>query len=196
MDRRSVAETVFASILTLGGGAAIAALPLPDGSPYTTALVATGAVMAVVGLVGLIGLMLFPAKRPTSDRKEAGGVATQTKTQTHGAIDQSVTSFNQMGGITAHTLNFAPPRRILDNDAGNDLLRKIPEDRVIQVECVHGDAEADQFAWQIWDFLNRSGRPMAGRGPDYFLRAPPAYGQKIDLNRDPSVACITIGTHD
>lgn len=196
MDRRTVAGAVFTSVFTLGGGAVIAALQLPDGSPYTTALIATGVVMAVVGLAGLLGLLLIPAAKPTTDSRDHTSGSSQTKTLSDGVIDQSVTSFNQSGGITAHTLNLGPPRRILDDNGRNDLLHKIPQDRIIHVECVHGDAEADHFAQQVWDFLKRAGRPMAGGGPDYFIKAPPAYGERIDLTRDPNRAWVIIGSRE
>lgn len=189
MDRRTVLGTVFSGTFALGGSSLIALTALPNQSPYLTVLLSAGAFLAVVGVAGLIGLLLIPAKQLASDRNEEGNVATQTN-------GTSVTSFNQTGGITAQTVNLAPPRRILNEDGGRYLLSRIPEDRIIVVDCVHGDGEADAFARQIVDFLARAGRPMAKPVLNYTIKGPPDRGQSIDLESDPSKARIIIGIQE
>jgi hypothetical protein len=70
-------------------------------------------------------------------------------------VNQNVTSNSQFGGITAHTVNLAPRRR-LDNVLKAELL-KLPRDRPISVAGIMGDTESLEFADQLRLFLEESG---------------------------------------
>lgn len=72
-------------------------------------------------------------------------------------IDQSVTSLGQTGGITAHTVNFAPPNRQLYSEAQATLLKTVPLDRPVEIEAPSNDAEAERFAGMITGFMRHNG---------------------------------------
>jgi hypothetical protein len=78
-------------------------------------------------------------------------------------IDQSVTSYNQTGGITAHTVNIGPPRRELTDSLKQHLLT-LPLDKPITVTAVMGVSDASELANEIRSFLAQSGFPMASTG--------------------------------
>lgn len=63
---------------------------METGSPYFDMLIYGGVAGIMVGTLGLVLLFLFPTK-PTPTEPPAGGV--------------HVTSHNQLGGITAHSVN-------------------------------------------------------------------------------------------
>jgi hypothetical protein len=79
-------------------------------------------------------------------------------------IDHSVKSYNQSGGITAHTLNVGPtPRRLSDPPTAElkaQILRELPRDKPITVVAVMGDGEAIQFAQEIHSFMKTNGFNM------------------------------------
>lgn len=79
-------------------------------------------------------------------------------------INQSVTSHNQVGGITAHTVNFGPQPRRLQETLKAQILSEIPRSTPIKVLALLGDAEACQFAEEIHAFLRNSGFPLAEEG--------------------------------
>ena len=79
-------------------------------------------------------------------------------------IDQSVTSHNQTGGITAHTVNFGPQPRRMDETLKAKILSDIPRSKPITVTALLGDGEACQFAEEIHAFLKNHGFPVAEGG--------------------------------
>lgn len=79
-------------------------------------------------------------------------------------INQNVNSYNQSGGITAHTLNIGPtPRKLSDPRSEGlkaQILRELPRDKPITVIAVLGDGEAIQFAQEIHAFMKAQGFTM------------------------------------
>ena len=71
----------------------------------------------------------------------------------------NITSNNQSGGITAHTVNqvHALPPRQLDKIEAMVMVREIPKDHIVTVAPEHGDAESYNYAQQIVAFLQEHG---------------------------------------
>jgi hypothetical protein len=97
-------------------------------------------------------------------------------------IDQRVTSHNQFGGITAHTVNVAPQARRLHSPQGEALKRQLlaeaPRDRRINITVVFGDPEAYAFGQEIFDFLKVNGFDVWGM--DQATYVAPQVGLKVD----------------
>ena len=72
----------------------------------------------------------------------------------------NITSHNQTGGITAHTVNVGRPQRAIDDDCRNNLLNGIPGDRPVAIRALLGDTEAITFAEQIRALLIANGYRM------------------------------------
>lgn len=77
-------------------------------------------------------------------------------------IDQSVTSYNQSGGITAHTVHMRTPPRDLHTSPGADTFKKqlltdIHKGEPVTLMAVAMDNEAHSFALQIAEFLTGNG---------------------------------------
>lgn len=75
-----------------------------------------------------------------------------------------IQSFNQSGGITAHTVNIGKPQRIVTQEILQEALRLIADKKgqVISIICVFGDAEALIFANQLKTLLSESGHTISG----------------------------------
>lgn len=73
----------------------------------------------------------------------------------------NVTSYNQRGGITAHTVIVGPQPRSMSNPAADklkaDIFREVSKDKPIDVVAPLGDAEATRFASEIHAFLSANG---------------------------------------
>lgn len=68
-----------------------------------------------------------------------------------------VTSNNQMGGITAGTVNFGNRQRVMNEKLGEGLMSNIPNDKEVTVTAVMGDGEAFEFANQVLEWLKNNG---------------------------------------
>lgn len=102
----------------------------------------------MVGALGLVLLFLFPTK-PTPTEPPAGGV--------------HVTSHNQLGGITAHSVNVDAqpiPRDLSEPGADvfkQELLAKLSKQQCVRVDAPIGDIEARSLQRQIANFLKGVG---------------------------------------
>jgi hypothetical protein len=76
----------------------------------------------------------------------------------------NVTSHNQMGGVTAHTVNVGRPSRSLNDGLRAQIMRDLPRDKPITVIAVMGDSEACLLAEQIHAFLKSNGFPLKEEG--------------------------------
>ncbi len=83
-------------------------------------------------------------------------------------INQNVTSNNQQGGITAHTVNVGPQPRDLDSSWGGPLktqmLSSLPRDKDLTIMALMGDSEGISLALQIHSFLKSNGFKMKEDG--------------------------------
>lgn len=90
----------------------------------------------------------------------------------------SITSNNQSGGITAHTVNIGSARRQLDAASAQQLLQALPKNKPVKVVAVMGDQEAVAFATQILDHLKANG--YQAEGVDQAVYSQPVVGQFIN----------------
>jgi hypothetical protein len=89
----------------------------------------------------------------------------------------NITSNNQTGGITAHTVNLErPPRNFNRGDAEqlDKLLATVPKSDKFWVTVVMNDGEADAYAVQIVQELAHRGYTV--EGPDAVMTVPPRDG--------------------
>lgn len=90
----------------------------------------------------------------------------------------SITSNNQSGGITAHTVNIGSVRRQLDAASAQQLLQALPKNKPVKVIAVMGDQEAFAFATQILGHLKANG--YQAEGVDQAVYSQPVVGQFIN----------------
>lgn len=74
----------------------------------------------------------------------------------------NITSINQSGGITAHTVNVGPQPRRLDAGTASNLENLLSKDKKIMITAVLGDGEAFQFASEILNHLKSRGYTVDG----------------------------------
>ena len=103
----------------------------------------------------------------------------------------SITSNNQSGGITAHTVNIGSMRRQLDAASAQKLLQTLPKNKTVKVVAVMGDQEAFAFATQILGHLKANG--YQAEGVDQTIYSQPVLGQFI--NPTDSGFEVVIGGH-
>jgi len=104
----------------------------------------------------------------------------------------SVTSYNQMGGITAGSVNFGPQARQMNDQLGSHLKELIPTDAQVRVISLLGDGEAFGFANQVLQWLKSNGYDNVN-GVDQAVYSQPVMGQNINKKSDTDYELI-IGT--
>ena len=107
----------------------------------------------------------------------------------------NINSFNQSGGITAHTVNISPQRRQLDQATKDQIIREIPKSASIQVTSVMGDGEAFNYATEILNFL-KSNNYLNVDGVNQGVYSQPVFGQHCEKSPDNSQFTFTIGTKE
>ena len=103
-----------------------------------------------------------------------------------------VTSNNQYGCITAHTVNIATTARFMNEHLGLQLNQYIPTDAKVSVTAVMGDGEAFGFANQILSWLRANGYAKVD-GVNQTIYSRPVMGQNINKINDSQFELI-IGT--
>ena len=103
-----------------------------------------------------------------------------------------VTSHNQQGGVTAHTVNFGPTARSMNEQLGEQIKKNIPTSAKIKVTAVLGDGEAYGFANQVFEWLKGNGYSKA-EGVDQAVYSQPVMGQNINKKSENEFELI-IGT--
>lgn len=74
-----------------------------------------------------------------------------------GSNNVFVTSHNQSGGITAHTVNVGLAARLVDENLIRQINETIPKGSIVNVNAVLGDQEAFGFASKILAWLRNNG---------------------------------------
>ena len=107
--------------------------------------------------------------------------------------DESVTSYNQQGGITARNVSIQPSDRKLSTNVEQQLKDHLSKAtfKKIEVNAIMGDAEAFRFASQIKDYLVSEGYEI--HGVNQVMYASPVQGQIFEGPDDKGVARIIIG---
>jgi len=96
----------------------------------------------------------------------------------------SVTSYGQVGGITAGQVNIGPVPRILTSELKNQLLKEIPVlGRPLEIHAVLGDEECYRFGKQIHDFLAQHGRVLQPMSQSMFDRPQKGLVYNPDVHR-------------
>ena len=103
-----------------------------------------------------------------------------------------ITSHNQMGGVTAHTVNFGPQARQMNSQLGEQLKQNIPSSATVRVVAVLGDGEAFGFANQVLQWLKSNGYNKT-EGVDQAVYTQPVMGQNINKKSDNEFELV-IGT--
>lgn len=75
----------------------------------------------------------------------------------------NVTSHNQSGGITAHTVNVQNVVARMGPNLKAQILREMPRDRPIQLEYIMGDKSGYRLAQEIFEFLQTNGFALASK---------------------------------
>ena len=103
----------------------------------------------------------------------------------------TITSNNQMGGITAHTVSIGARERVLSEEMKAQLIQQVKKGSRVVVTSVMGDQEALKLAEQCLNYLRSEG--YAPEGVDQALFAQSLQGQRIQVHEDGSVE-ILIGS--
>jgi hypothetical protein len=90
-----------------------------------------------------------------------------------------ITSHNQMGGVTAHTVNLGPQARQMNSQISDQLKQEIPLTAAVKVVALLGDGEAFGFANQILQWLKSNGYNKA-EGVDQAVYSQPVLGQILN----------------
>ncbi len=131
---------------------------------------------ALVAILEYLGI--FPAWRASLAHKESR------------IIDQSVTSNNQSGGITAHTILTQRPERHFDTGLRAQIMKALPARKEkILVQTIINDSEAYQFGAEIANFLRSDGWDV---DIGYAIWNPPFKGQRL-LKNENGILTIQIG---
>jgi len=109
------------------------------------------------------------------------------------SVNTNISSFNQSGGITAHTVNVGPGKRALNQSVRQQLDAITAGKKKIVVACVMGDSEAFQFANEIADYLKTKGVPVSG--VDQVAYTKPVKGQLLNPLPDNELE-IVIGSRE
>jgi hypothetical protein len=100
-------------------------------------------------------------------------------------IDQSVTSHNQSGGITARTVNINPKyQRVLGDPIRQKLLDNVPRSKLAVVWVSHGDQESFRYGNEIFQFLRGNGFKLFGDSPQQNIFLQPLYGVTVSPKED------------
>lgn len=94
--------------------------------------------------------------------------------------NDKVISYNQSGGITAHTVNVERPQRHIDNNLRNQIRRELPKERPINLTCLLGDSETYQLASEILDFLLSEGFTVVEGGICQSIFSKPVQGLVVE----------------
>jgi len=94
-----------------------------------------------------------------------------------------ISSYNQMGGITAQSVNLGPTARSMNEDLGNQLKQHIPVSASVRITSVLGDGEAFGFANQVLTWMRDNGYGKV-EGVDQAVYTQPVTGQTLDKKSD------------
>lgn len=103
-----------------------------------------------------------------------------------------ITSNNQMGGVTAHTVNVGAPARTMNEELGNQLKQKIPTSASVTVSASMNDSESFEFANQVLTWLKGNGYDNV-HGVNGKMWMPPIKGHGLS-KKNKNEFEIAIGT--
>lgn len=174
MDTRTAIGMLGAAVMTLGGASIIGATAVGSASPYFHALLWLGMAALVCGMLTLVVLALFPGARHADSAP---------------MLDQSVTSYKQSGGITAHTVNTRPLPRRLSGPEGQAIiadLERHPKDWKWRVQFASGDQEARNLAAELSHYMVSAGYEVLPGMVSYSITGGPTDRGHMILGADTS----------
>lgn len=139
-------------------------------------------ISATIGILAAIAAILTYFGIEPYSRKETMG--------DQGPV-YNVNSINQQGGITAGNVNIGSQQRTVTPANRDQLRQHVPKDKKVTVVAVMGDAEAFNYAQQIFEVLKQDGYNVSG--VDQALHNPPIMGQVISPKGNDSIEVI-VGT--
>jgi hypothetical protein len=110
-------------------------------------------------------------------------------------VNENVISHNQVGGITAHTVNVdRRVARTMSDEMKLGLLRELPKDKPVAVMGMNGSTESMRYANEIHAFLRSNGYQMtAATATWHMFFDPPIYTVKISPGENGSQWWIVVG---
>ena len=138
---------------------------------------------------GVFGLIVWFAMWLYSKKDNDGAVSA-------GSLEiHNVTSHDQSGGITAHTVNIdTDTQRTFTPELKSSLLQDLPNDRPVQVMGMNGDSESMNFATEIYDGLKAGGYTMLGDSAiSHMFFNPPVFNIKINEGNGGAEWWIVVG---
>jgi hypothetical protein len=97
----------------------------------------------------------------------------------------NITSYNQMGGITAQNVTVGKPPRKFDEQGKAFMLTNVPKSAKVIVKHNMGDGEGQRYANEIFDWLKANGYQNTDCHQCVFAGQPPT-GQGVISNKDGS----------
>jgi hypothetical protein len=98
----------------------------------------------------------------------------------------NVTSHNQSGGVTAHTVNVGRRNRTLSSSSANEfkryVLTSLSRDVEWDIVSILGDQEAFALAGEIYQFMKANGFKVQDASPAQAVFAGPVEGICIEPN--------------
>ncbi|MEA3002369.1 MAG: hypothetical protein QOH81_1157 [Sphingomonadales bacterium] len=91
------------------------------------------------------------------------------------------------------------PDRHLDTELQNAILVHVPKTKRVRIAVLHGDAEADQFSWEIDAFLRTAGYNVVSPRLTFAMAAggkTPTGTAIYPDEKDPNIVVIRIGLND
>jgi hypothetical protein len=130
-------------------------------------------------LASVLGMLQYFGVAP-SDQKpssEARAAASEQRPSIDNSVN--VTSINQSGGVTAHTVNMGPPPpRQMHDELGAKLKQVVPANSKVAILSVMGDNEAFVYANSVKNWMVRNGYSYVD-GVGQIALGEPRYGQAI-----------------
>jgi hypothetical protein len=101
----------------------------------------------------------------------------------------NITSHNQSGGITAHTVNIGYIRLSFSDEIATALSDNLPKDKPIEIMAI-GSEKDKQVAFQYGQFLEKNGFKIKGYGYSGMQIPPPDDQLSFEVHSDRTVLTI------
>lgn len=180
---RRIVESLFVRVGGLATGVPLIAAAVIGNwpNPWWAASVTIGLLLIVLSVAGFI------LDQVSKDDEGRASLPSQRPAPPSPITIHSVTSHQQSGGITAHTVNVAPPTRSFKSHDLTDLKTFLAQfgGTPVTVTCGFGDGEAAHFAEEVKELLLAAGWQVTG--VDHVLRTPPPPGGISILFTGPDV---------
>lgn len=97
--------------------------------------------------------------------------------------DVNITSYNQLGGITAQNVHIGAPQRHVDGGLKQQIREMIPKEQKVVVMGTMGDGESLGFAQEVLDYMTEAGFNVEGLTQAVWTK--PLRGQALVKDKEP-----------